>query len=121
MAAIYQWTVPVHCFMIHQVVVFRWLHGPSIVAMCALITRPALKICKLPQRLVLSFLLEQLGRQVERRTSKIVINSFGSSEVNNVTFTSMSHASDRIGTIGQLLNAESRIVDPAGSTGRKGN
>lgn len=57
---------------------------------------------------------DNLWRQVERRTSKIVINSFGSSEVNNVTFTSMSHADDRIGTIGHLLNAESRIVDQAG-------
>ena len=57
---------------------------------------------------------DELWRQVEAETQKIVINTFGSSEVNNVTFTSRHAGDDRVGTIGHLLNAECRITDTAG-------
>ena len=57
---------------------------------------------------------DDLWQQVETHTTKTVINTFGSSEVNNVTFTARTFADDRIGTIGQLLNAECKIVDETG-------
>ena len=57
---------------------------------------------------------DELWRQVEAETQKIVINTFGSSEVNNVTFTSRRAVGDRVGTIGHLLNAECKITDAAG-------
>ncbi len=57
---------------------------------------------------------DDLWQQIETQTGKVVINTFGSSEVNNVTFTSRNIADERIGTIGSLLDAECKVVGETG-------
>ncbi|MEO0444057.1 MAG: class I adenylate-forming enzyme family protein [Pseudomonadota bacterium] len=59
---------------------------------------------------------DDLWMQVEAFTNKVVINTFGSSEINNVTFTATAASKNRIGTIGQLFDTECKIIDNKGQT-----